>query len=235
MGLHELAKPVIARKVDEAEYGGEEGQHHEGHGHYRRALVGVITVVPLLSVEDHEHLAADVESGEEGSHRQQKIDHEVVGKGVGQDLVLAPEAGQRGHTRQCASGDDVGNESPGHVPAQAAHLAHVQFVVAAVHHTARTKEEQRLEESMAGQVEHAGYDAPQPDGGHHEAQLADGGVGQHPLDVKLRQADGRREQRGQRPDEGDHGARQRRHPVQHMGAGYHVDAGCDHRRRMDEG
>ena len=96
------------------------------------------------------------------------------------------------------------------------------------------EEEQRLEEGVRHQVEHARHVGTQADGGNHEAQLADGGIGQHLLDVVLRHGNGRREQRGGRAHHGHHTLRGRREGEKRVRAGHHVDTGGDHGRRMDQ-
>ena len=87
--------------------------------------------------------------------------------------------------------------------AQAAHLAHILRIgsvigMSAVVHAAlhslddRTgcQEEQSLEEGVRYQVEHAGNGGAHTDRSHHEAELADGGVGEHLLDVVLTDGNG---------------------------------------------
>ncbi len=60
------------------------------------------------------------------------------------------------------------------------------------------KEEQRLEEGMRHQVEHAGDVSAHAHRRDHKTQLADGGIGQHFLDIELADGDGGGEQSGQR-------------------------------------
>ena len=45
------------------------------------------------------------------------------------------------------------------------------------------QEEQRLKECVCHQVEHGGDISTHAGGGHHKAQLADRGIGQHLLDI----------------------------------------------------
>ncbi len=72
-------------------------------------------------------------------------------------------------------------------------LLHVLLVVHAVDHRAGAEEEQRLEEGVGDHVEQAGDVGAGPDGEEHVAELGDGGVGEHPLDVVLGAGDRRRE------------------------------------------
>ena len=61
------------------------------------------------------------------------------------------------------------------------------------------EEEQRLEEGVGDEVEHAHGDAAEAEAGHHVAELRDGGVGEDALDVVLRDGDERGEDRGGAP------------------------------------
>ncbi len=84
---------------------------------------------------------------------------------------------------------------------QAAHLPHVLLVVHGVDHRAGAEEQQRLEEGVGEQVEHAGLVGADAAGDEHVAELRAGRIGDDALDVVLHQADGRREERGDRADE----------------------------------
>ena len=97
------------------------------------------------------------------------------------------------------------------------------------------QEQQRLEEGVRHQVEHAGHVAAQAHGGNHEAQLRDGGIGQHLLDIELRHRHRGGKQRRGRADDGDRLLRDRRQGEERAGAGDHVNAGRDHRGGMDQG
>ena len=78
-------------------------------------------------------------------------------------------------------------------PCQAAHIPHVLFAAHGVDHRARSKEQQRLEERMREHMEHTRRECAHAQRQEHVSQLRDRRVGQHPLDVVLHQADGRRE------------------------------------------
>ncbi len=62
-------------------------------------------------------------------------------------------------------------------------------------HRAGREEQQRLEECMRDEVEHARHVSSKAHRRHHETQLADRGIGQHALNVILPDSDARREER----------------------------------------
>ena len=72
-----------------------------------------------------------------------------------------------------------------------------------VNHRAGAEEEQRLEEAVRQQVEEAGGREAGADRRHHVAELRDGGVGEHALDVVLHAREHRRQQRRERADPRD--------------------------------
>ncbi len=76
---------------------------------------------------------------------------------------------------------------------QAAHLAHVQLAAHGVHHAAGGEEEQGLEERMRHQMEDSRREDARAAAQEHVSELADGGVGEHALQIVLRQGDGCRQ------------------------------------------
>ena len=121
-----------------------------------------------------------------------------------QNLVLAPEAGQGPDAGQAQRGDEEGGVGPGHDLAQPAHLSHIEGAGGVVD-AARAQEEQSLEEGVVEEVEDADGDAPHPQPQHHVAELADGGVGQHALDIGHHQPHGGGEDGGEAADDGHRG------------------------------
>ncbi len=121
------------------------------------------------------------------------------------------------------------------VLAQAAVTTHVLLVRHGVDHRTGSQEQQRLEEGVGDHVEHARHERPGADGEEHVAELGDGRVREHLLDVVLRHrgegGDERGEQRRPRaitslahPDSSD----------QRVEAGEQEDARGDHGRRVDQ-
>ena len=155
----------------------------------------------------------------------------------GKDRVFAPEAGQRKHTGQRQAADQKRGVRPGHEAAEAAEVAHVDDAPHRVHHAPGAEEEQGLEEGVREQVKHAAGDAEHragSEGQEHVAELADRGVGQHALEIELREGDQPGEQRGEPADDGDDELSGGRRGEQRRAAGHHVHAGGDHRGGVNE-
>ena len=91
-----------------------------------------------------------------------------------------------------------------------------------------------LKKARGEEVEDAAVEVGGADAREHEAELADRRIGQHLLEVVLREADDRREQRRERADHGDDRHRARRQQVDGVHARHHVDAGRHHGRGVDQ-
>ena len=72
-----------------------------------------------------------------------------------------------------------------------------------MNHTAGAKEQERLEKGMGNQMEEASAISADTQGSHHVAQLADGRIGQDPLDIPLRNRNCRSKEGGKGADKGD--------------------------------
>ena len=151
-----------------------------------------------------------------------------------QDRVLGEEAGEAGDAGDGQGRDQHGAEGDLDLLCQRAHVLHLLLAAHGVDHRAGSEEEQRLEEGVREDVEDAGGKRADAERQEHVAQLRNRGVRQHALDVVLHQADRRGEDRGQRADDGDGLHRIGRQHEQRVGARDHVDAGGDHRRRVDQ-
>ena len=97
------------------------------------------------------------------------------------------------------------------------------------------KEQQGLEEGMRDQVEHARHVGAHADRRHHEAQLRDGRVGQHLLDIILPGGNRGGKERRDCADQRHHVLGVRHQRVERPGTRHQVDAGRDHGGGMDEG
>ena len=94
-----------------------------------------------------------------------------------------------------------GDPGDRHVFPQAAHVADVLVVVHADDHRNRRQEQQRLEEGVGHQVEDGGRVGRDAQRHGHVAELRQRGVGDHPLDVVLDDAQEAHEQRGDGADD----------------------------------
>ena len=150
-----------------------------------------------------------------------------------QDLVLAPETGERGIPASAAAPMSQVQNVTG-IFLRRPPISCMSWVSTRVDHASPSQEEQGLEEGVRHQVEDGRRAAADAQGQHHVAQLADGGVGQHPLDVVLHQGDAWRQTGGDAADVGDwSGPRGRRNSG--VSPGHQVDAGRHHGRRVDQG
>ena len=93
--------------------------------------------------------------------------------------------------------------------AERAHAPQVLLAVQAVDDGAGAEEQQGFEAGVRDHVEDRKDVGPTPDGYDHEAELADGRVGEHPFDVVLRARDGGGPDRRDRADHHDDVERRR--------------------------
>ncbi len=127
----------LLRDADPTTDHGENGEQHERPGHQVvHAQAGFVELggqagvcgrfAARLTEEGQADLTARVEGGQQGRERQRPEDQGVQFKGIGQDLILAPEAG--GDDGETAQGQAADQESPADAwdafP-QAAHVEHV--------------------------------------------------------------------------------------------------------------
>ncbi len=155
-------------------------------------------------------------------------------KGLPDDFVLRHEARERRNAGDRERRDQESHEGDRHLVPQPAHLAHVLLAAHRMDDRARAEEEAGLEERMRHQVEDARGIGADADRREHVAELADGRVRENLLDVVLRDADGRGEERRQHPIVATNSIVSGRHREEEVQARDHVDARSDHRRRVDQ-
>ena len=123
-------------------------------------------------------------------------------------------------------------------------MPHVDDVPHRVHHVAGRQEEERLEKGVREHVKNGrgdrrggeclpGRRAPQ--GQEHVAELADRRIGQHPLEIVLRERDQRCQEGRDAADRRDGRLRFRHQDEQRRAAGDQIDAGRHHRGRVNQG
>ena len=162
------------------------------------------------------------------------------GEGTLDDGVLGIEAGQTTHPGNAQAGDGDGADGhdrigDGQQLPQPAHLPHILLMVHPVNHRAGAEEQQGLEEGVGEQMEHGGLVGTDARREEHVAELRTGRIGDHPFDVVLGQADSGGEQGRDRTGQGDDGRGDRGILIDRRQQADHVDAGGDHRRRVDQG
>ena len=209
-----------------------------------RVLVRV-TVAARLAVERQEHQAPRIEAGEHRRDDEEPERDPVARIGDLDDRVLGHEAREAdretdvedrdAHAGDRERADHHRPERIGDLVAQPAVVPHVLLVVHRMDHGAGAEEQHRLEEGVGQQVEHRDRIGAEPRRDEHVAELRHGRIGDHALDVGLRQPDRRGEEGGGRPDDDDEVGRrgrvfhQRRHAADEEHARRHHGGGMDQR------
>ena len=197
-----------------------------------------------VAEEDIADLTGHVEGSQQCTKNQQNkwspTDSVPVVRGF-EDAILRPETCKRNNACQCRHARRISDEGQRHVGLEAAHLADVLLLVATVNHRARAHEEQRLEEGVRDQVEHADGNAAHRQTRHHVAKLRNGRIGKDALDVVLCDGNqsGKDRRHGTNPcdnRERDRGATNRRTRThQRIDARDEIDTGSDHCGCVNQG
>ena len=246
------------RQVERPAQDRQGGQDHQRDGDDLRAFLGVRgSRVPGLAEEDHPDLAAHVEGGQEGGDGQQPVDgrkfveasarissfDQKPASGKIPASASAPIRYTQKVTGICLRRPPMLRISLGSKTSSSVDRARMLVVVSKMVMAAfqaeddRTggEEQQRLEESMRDQVEHASHKSAHPDRRHHETELGDGRISQHLLDIVLPDGNRGGEQGRDAAHQRNRGLRLRHQRVERRGAGHQVDAGRHHGGGMDQG
>jgi hypothetical protein len=143
-----------------------------------------------------------------------------------ESLLKKPASGERGGEHR--------EVRLANLAVQAAHVAHVLFAANGVNHAARGEKEERFEEGVGHQMKNARGERADAARQEHVPELADGGVGENALDVRLHEADRRGEEGGGAADNRNDEHRGGRMGEQHVGARHDVDAGGHHGGGVDQ-
>ena len=155
-------------------------------------------------------------------------------KGFPQDFIFREETRQTGRSRDGQGSDKHRPERHRNLVLQSAHLPHVLFVMHRMDDAAAAKEQERLEEGMRHEVEDAGCKRADTKREKHVTELAHGGVSKHAFDVILNKCDRCGEECRNGADHRDHRHGLWRHLINKIAAGNHVNAGSNHRRRVNQ-
>ena len=234
----ELGLPVHEGEED-AHAHRQHGEDPEGQGHERRRVVHVALGNAVRRrrrpPEGDEDYAEHIKGGEEGREEEHgEGAAEAAGHGGAQDLLLGEEAAEE---RNAGEGERAHDEHDGglrHLPPQPAHL---EDLVGGhrVDDGARAEEEEGLEDAVGQEVEESRGGEARADGRHHVAELGDGGIGQHALDVRLHAREHGGQERGEGAVPGHDLHDVGREPEEPHQAREQVDARRDHGGGVDEG
>ena len=151
-----------------------------------------------------------------------------------EDRFLRDEAREGRHARERERAHDEHDRGPRHGPPEPAHGAHV-VRVDGVDHGPRGEEQERLEEAVEQEVEHARHEGAGPERGHHVAELGHGRVREDALEVGLAERERRRQEGGERAHVGDQEEHPRHGLEERVGPRHQEHARRDHRGGVDQG
>ena len=163
-------------------------QYDQRQRHCPRAFVQVMLLIFRATERTIERKKIQTEHIE-GSHhcccQCQVIHYRIAGKSIGKDRIFREEARETRNTGNSETTYEEGDLRDAHALAEAAHLADVLLAAHSMDNTARTQEQQRLEECMRHNMEDGGSICTYAEGEEHKAKLANGRVCKHFFNVIL--------------------------------------------------
>ncbi|OPZ93761.1 MAG: hypothetical protein BWY72_02428 [Bacteroidetes bacterium ADurb.Bin416] len=152
----------------------------------------MVVLFVALAPENPEIQPEHVESGQTCSQVEDAKNQLIVFKRGNQYFILTEETGKRWNTSNGQAGNQKSNVCNGEVLTQSTHILHF-ITVNGVNHGTGTQEEEGLEESVGGQVEHGRHvtqsfvpiKTGNAQGRNHVGNLRDRREGQHAFDVSL--------------------------------------------------
>ncbi len=201
---------VVEGKAGEYRANRQQGQRDQHHHRAFMHMLHHVMVGARRAVEGHEQQAPGIEGREDRGRHAHDIGilpHPAGRIGHLEDHVLGIVAGEDREAGQRQAADPHHHIGGLDVLPQAAHVAHVLLAADGMDHRAGAEEQQGLEEGMGEQVEDRGRIGRDAQREEHVAELRAGRIGDHALDVVLRQADGGGEEGGRGADHGDEGQR----------------------------
>ena len=226
--------------------GREDGENSDRDEHGQRSFALAVIHVTRVCGPGFSRLASEdrvVEAKRVGTREERPdepgdverpAERPAGGEHGGEDPVLRPEACEGRDADQREDTDEERDVSSRHRAFQPSHPADVLLPAEVVDHDAGRHEEQRLEEGVRHQVEDRVAVGADSRGHEHVADLRHRRVGDHALDVPLHERDETGNEKSDRAQDGremlDVGSRLE----DRMSSHEQIDAGRDHRRRVDE-
>src|SRR5258708_15189197 len=136
-----------------------------------------------MTEEGKEKKAEHVERGEARSDEADHPQQEKAVEGLAENFIFAEKSGERKNSGDRQGGDQHRCVGVLDLLVEAAHLANVLLSGHGVNHAACAEEQQCFEEGMGHQVKNSRCERANSQRKEHVSKLADGGIGQHFLDV----------------------------------------------------
>jgi hypothetical protein len=228
-------------KTDDSSECGKEREHPEWIQHEAVRILDMTENVSRHArfaakgqVPESEHVERGQTRGQHADPVQPGVAGYVGHPGGDENLVLGEEPRKRWEARDRV---DTCEEDPARHPQsapEATHLPHVLLVVHREDDGAGAEEEQRLEEGVRSEVKDRRRITAAARGEEHVAELTHRRIGEHLLDVVLRERDRGCHQRGDRPRPRDHRRSFGCGRVEEAEAADHVDTRGHHRGCVDQ-